>query len=290
MSGWHHNNHTISHCVWWVSDTTTIIQFHTVFDECLTPQQTYNFTLCLMSVWHHNKHTISHCVWWVSDTTTNIQFHTVFDECLTPQQSYNFTLCLMSVWHHNKHTISHCVWWVSDTTTNIQFHTVFDECLTPQQSYNFTLCLMSVWHHNNHAYLHAVHWASQQSYKFTLSLRSFSFAFTEHLALSWDKPFWFYLWWWNWKHYEQSSYSFFSFLLYNLCNLFCLCGYKLTQLLSFEHQSLENCGITSHCRGWGKNVIIQCLQFGPHAQITPCIRHSMCVRVCVYACARTHAN
>lgn len=79
----------------------------------------------------------------------------------------------------------------------------------------------------------------------------------------------------------------FSFLFYNLCNLFCLCGYKLTQFLSFEHQSLENCGITSHCRGWGKNVINQGLQFGPHAQITTCIRHSMCACTCVYACTRT---
>ena len=81
---------------------------------------------------------------------------------------------------------------------------------------------------------------------------------------------------------------FFLFFFYNLRNLFCLCGYKLTQFLSFEHQSLENCGITSHCRGWGKNVIIQCLQFGPRAQITPCIRHSMCA--CVYACMRTHVR
>ena len=175
LSVWHHKNHANSRCIWWVSDTTTIIQFHTVFDECLTPttiiqfhtvfwwvsdtttiiqfhtvfdecltpQQSYNFTLCLMSVWHHKQ---------------SYNF-IVFDECLTPQQSYNFTLCLMSVWHHNKHTISHCVWWVSDTTTNIQFHTVFDECLTPQQTYNFTTvfdeCL-----------------TPQQSYNFTLCLMS----------------------------------------------------------------------------------------------------------------------
>ena len=107
-----------------------------------------------------------------------------FAECLAPQKPCKFTLHLMSVWHLNKHTISRCVWWVYDTTTIMHIYTLFTE-----------------------------HLASQQSYKFTLSLRSFNFAFTEHLALSWYKQFRFYLWWWNWKQYEQSSYSFFfSFL------------------------------------------------------------------------------
>lgn len=68
MSVWHHNNHTISHCVWRVCDTTTIMQIYTVFTEHLASQQSCKFTLSLRS------------------------FNFAFTEHLAQQQSYKFTL------------------------------------------------------------------------------------------------------------------------------------------------------------------------------------------------------
>lgn len=67
-SVWHHNNHTILHCVWWVYDTTTIMQIYTLFTEHLASQQSYNFTLSLRI------------------------FNFAFTEHLAQRQSYKFTL------------------------------------------------------------------------------------------------------------------------------------------------------------------------------------------------------
>ena len=60
----------------WASGTTKIMQIHVAFDECLTPQQSYNFTLCWTSVWHHNNHANLHSDHWASGLTPIMQIHT----------------------------------------------------------------------------------------------------------------------------------------------------------------------------------------------------------------------
>ena len=333
VSVWHHKNHANSRCIWWVSDTTTIIQFHTVFDECVTPQQSCKFTQCSLSIWHHNNHANSH--WasgaltlhslsiWHNNNHTNSHCRTVTWHLLFTLWNLHlafavhfvkpslricykhcgtFTWHSPIIWHHNNHeykftlqnlhlAFTECLTpWHSYKFTLQNLHLAFAECLTvtPRHSYKFTLqklhlAFAEILHHNKHTTSHseiftrhsvatAIHWASgtiklenikmyvlepsfgvqqhiktkishsvsfsyhyqslvhgigtaalTQKYKLTLhcginnKIQSTkacketwgSSALSKRIGLTWYKQFWFYLWWWNWKHYEQSSYSYF---------------------------------------------------------------------------------